>query len=105
MLQINQNVTTVSTRSQSQNLFEKSINRKEFHHEKLSILRRHKNLVLDILGKEGYRDILVQSNKVQRKRIEEYVGNMKSKENEIRQQVSNGSLRDKVAIIRESLGY
>ena len=105
MLQINQNVTTVSTRSQSQNLFEKSINRKEFHHEKLSILRRHKNLVLDILGKEGYRDILVQSNKVQRKRIEEYVGNMKSKENEIRQQVSDGSLTDKVAIIRESLGY
>ena len=62
-------------------------------------------MVLDILGKEGYKDILSQSNKIQRRRIEEYVGNMNSKENEIRQHISDGSLRDKVAIIRERLGY
>ena len=105
MLQINHNNTTIGTRSQNQNLFEKSINRKEFHHEKLSVLRRHKNLVLDILGKEGYKDILIQSHKVQKKHIGEYMGNMKTKENEILKHISHGSLKDKVTMIRERLGY
>ena len=61
--------------------------------------------MLDILGKEGYKDILIQSNKVQKKRIEEYVGGMKTKENEIREQICEGNLMDKVVMIREQMGY
>merc|ERR1711928_30437 len=49
MLKINKCSTTTETRSQNKSIFEKSVHRKEFHHDKLSILRRHKTLVLDSL--------------------------------------------------------
>ena len=100
MLRINKNNTNLETRSQGRSMFEKSVFRKEFHHDKLSILRRHKTLVLDILGKEGYNELLQQSNKMQKRKIEEYVSEMKTKENKIRDRIREGTLIDKLATLR-----
>ena len=77
------------------------MHRKEFHHEKLSILRRHKTLVLDILGKEGYEDILKYSNKMQKKKIEEFIGGINSKENQIRNSIREGTLKGNIITFRQ----
>ena len=103
MLKINKFKTTLKTRSQERNIFENSVHRKEFHHEKLSILRRHKTLVLDILGKEGYEDILKYSNKMQKKKIEEFIGGINSKENQIRNSIRDGTLRENIVTFRQHL--
>ena len=103
MLKINKCSTTSETRSQNKSIFEKSVHRKEFHHDKLSILRRHKTLVLDILGKEGYEDMLKYSNKMQKKKIEEYIGGINSKENQIRNSIREGTLKDKIVTFRQQM--
>ena len=103
MLKINKCSTTSETRSQNRSIFEKSVHRKEFHHDKLSILRRHKTLVLDILGKEGYEDMLKYSNKMQKKKIEEYISGINSKENQIRNSIREGTLKDKIVTFRQQL--
>ena len=103
MLKINKCSTTSKTRSQNRSIFEKSVHRKEFHHDKLSILRRHKTLVLDILGKEGYEDMLKYSNKMQKKKIEEYISGINSKENQIRNSIREGTLKEKIVTFRQQL--
>ena len=103
MLKINKFKTTSKTRSQNRSIFEKSVHRKEFHHDKLSILRRHKTLVLDILGKEGYEDMLKYSNKMQKKKIEEYIGGINSKENQIRNSIREGTLKENIVTFRQQL--
>ena len=103
MLKINKCSTTTETRSQNRSIFEKSVHRKEFHHDKLSILRRHKTLVLDILGKEGYEDMLKYSNKMQKKKIEEYISGINSKENQIRNSIREGTLKEKIVTFRQQL--
>ena len=103
MLKINKFKTTSKTRSQNRSIFEKSVHRKEFHHDKLSILRRHKTLVLDILGKEGYEDMLKYSNKMQKKKIEEYISGINSKENQIRNSIREGTLKEKIVTFRQQL--
>ena len=45
MLETNQNQTNSTTRSQTKDLFDRSVGRKEYHNDKLSILRRHKGLI------------------------------------------------------------
>ena len=103
MLKINKCSTTSETRSQNRSIFEKSVHRKEFHHDKLSILRRHKTLVLDILGKEGYEDMLKYSNKMQKKKIEEYISGINSKENQIRNSIREGTLKENIVTFRQQL--
>ena len=103
MLKINKCSTTSETRSQNRSIFKKSVHRKEFHHDKLSILRRHKTLVLDILGKEGYEDMLKYSNKMQKKKIEEYISGINSKENQIRNSIREGTLKEKIVTFRQQL--
>ena len=92
--------SVLTTRSRSMGIFEKSVQRTEFHHEKLLILRRHRNMVLDIIGKEGYEEMLKQSNKLQKRKIEEYVSKINTKENEERKSIRERTLKDKIATLR-----
>ena len=62
---------------------------------------KKQGLVLDILGKEGHKEFLIQSSKIlKKKKIEEYVEGMDTIQNEIRRCIEKGTLRDKHALHR-----
>ena len=58
LIEVNRNKANLSTRSQQQSIFDRSINRAEYHDEKLMILRRHKGLIRELLGEAEYSEIL-----------------------------------------------
>ena len=70
MLEVNQHQANLTTRSQRKDLFERSIERREYHNEKLSILRRHKGLMQEILGDAEYGEVLQMTIKQQKASIE-----------------------------------
>ena len=73
MLETNKHHANLITRSQRKDLFLRSTERSEFHNEKLSILKRHKGLIQEILGDVEYGEILQMSVKKQKARIENFV--------------------------------
>ena len=49
--------------------------------------------------------MLKQSNKLQKRKIEEYVSKINTKENEERKSIRERTLKDKIATLRAERGY
>ena len=91
MLETNQNQTNSTTRSQTKDLFDRSVGRKEYHNDKLSILRRHKGLIQEILGSEEYSEMLHMTIKQQKSSIEQFIRKQNTKQNKIREEIRQGN--------------
>ena len=91
MLEINQNQANLTTRSQHRDLFNRSVGRKEYHNEKLSILRRHKGLIQEILGSVEYSEVLQMTIKQQKSSIEQFIRKKDMKQNRIRDEIRKGT--------------
>ena len=72
LLEVNQNRANLTKRSLGKSIFDRSINRTEYHNEKLSILRRHKDLIKELLGEAEYSEILYMSVKEQKQQGSRY---------------------------------
>ena len=91
MLEVNKNRANLTTRSLGKSIFDRSINRSEYHYEKLTILRRHKDLIKELLGEREYGDILQMSVKEQKQRIDKFIRSKDTKQNRIRDRIKNGT--------------
>ena len=91
MLEVNQHQANLTTRSQQMDLFGRSVERKQYHHEKLSILRRHKGLIQEILGSAEYNEVLHMTIKKQKSSIEAFIRKKDTKQNKIREEIRKGT--------------
>ena len=91
LLEVNKNRANLATRSLGKSIFNRSVNRTEYHNEKLSILRRHKDLIKELLGEKEYSEILQMTVKEQKQKIEKFIRNKDTKQNRIREKIKNGT--------------
>ena len=75
-------------------MFDRSANRSEYHNAKLSILRRHKSLIRELLGDKEYGEILLMSVKEQKIKIDKFIRNKDTKQNRIRNEIKDGTYVD-----------
>ena len=91
VLEVNKHRSNSVTRSHSMSMFDRSVNRSEYHNAKLSILRRHKSLIKELLGDREYGEILTMSIKEQKTKIDTFIRNKKTKQNRIRNEIKDGT--------------
>ena len=72
-------------------MFDRSTSRSEYHDAKLSILRRHKSLIKELLGNKEYGEILKMSVKEQKIKIDKFIRNKDTKQNRIRNEIKDGT--------------
>ena len=87
LIEVNRNKANLSTRSQQQSIFDRSINRAEYHDEKLMILRRHKGLIRKLLGEAENSKILHMTIREQKQKIEKFIRGKDMKQNRIRERM------------------
>ena len=91
VLEVNKHRSNSVTRSHGMSMFDRSVNRSEYHNAKLSILRRHKSLIKELLGDKEYGEILMMSIKEQKMKIDTFIRNKKTKQNRIRNEIKDGT--------------
>ena len=89
LLEVNKNRANLATRSLGKSIFDRSVNRTEYHNEKFSILRRHKDLIKELLGEKEYCQILQMTVKEQKQKILKFIRNKDTKQNRIREKIKN----------------
>ena len=91
VLEVNKHRSNSVTRSHGMSMFDRSVNRSEYHNAKLSILRRHKSLIKELLGDKEYGEILMMSIKEQKIKIDKFIRNKETKQNRIRNEIKDGT--------------
>ena len=91
MLEVNKNRWNSTTRSHGKSVFDRSVNRSEYHNAKLAILRRHKDLIRELLGDKEYGEILHMSIREQEQKIDKFIRNKDTKQNRIRERIKDGT--------------
>ena len=91
VLEVNKHRSNSVTRSHGMTMFDRSTSRSEYHDAKLSILRRHKSLIKELLGNKEYGEILKMSVKEQKIKIDKFIRNKDTKQNRIRNEIKDGT--------------